>query len=232
MAKSKPFQLLEVFVTATHGLANDKERALKILERLKPLYSAYPCPLHYETPVQLLLAVIMAAQCTDERVNQVTAELYSRFPDASAIAEANPAEIETILRPLSFFRNKTKNIQSTSRMLVEQFNGEVPQKIEQLVQLPGVARKTATMVLHYAYGIDVGITVDTHVKRLSPVLGFTKQTDPDKIEKDLMQLLPQSEWGNCFVFLTYHGRAICQAKKTACNACVVADFCPSAGKVA
>lgn len=214
----------------TTAAANDQERALGILERLAPLYSDSPCPLNYETPVQLLLAVIMAAQCTDERVNQVTAELYSRFPNAVAIAEADPADLEAILRPLSFFRNKTKNIQAASRMLVEQFGGEVPQKIEELVKLPGVARKTATMVLHYAYGIDAGVTVDTHVKRLGPLLGLTKQTDPDKIEKDLMQLLPHSEWGNCFVFLTYHGRAICKAKKPGCNACVVVDLCPSAGK--
>lgn len=209
---------------------NDQQRALEILQRLKPLYSNSPCPLNYETPVQLLLAVIMAAQCTDERVNQVTAELYSKFPDAAAIASADPAELETILRPLSFFRNKTKNIQATSKMLLEQFDGLVPQDINQLVKLPGVARKTATMVLHYAYGIDAGITVDTHVKRLSSRMGFTQQTDLDKIEKDLMPLLPQSEWGNCFVFLTYHGRNVCNAKKPGCSTCIVADLCPTVVK--
>lgn len=217
-------------MTASPTFANDQQRALEVLQRLQPLYAGSPCPLNYETPFQLLLAIIMAAQCTDERVNQVTAELFSQYPTARAIAEADPAELEAILKPLSFFRNKAKNIQATSRMLLE-WGGEVPQDINQLVKLPGVARKTATMVLHYAYGIDAGVTVDTHVKRLSPWLGFTQQTDIDKIEKDLMNLLPQSEWGNCFVFLTYHGRTVCKAKKPGCTSCIIADLCPSAGKV-
>ena len=204
-----------------------QQRALEILQRLQPLYSHEPCPLNYETPVQLLLAVILAAQCTDERVNLVTAELFQQFPDASAIANANSAQIEAILRPLSFFRNKTKNLIATCRLLVEQYNEQVPQDIEQLVKFPGVARKTATMVLYYAYGIEAGITVDTHVKRLSQRLGWTQQTDLERIEQELMQLLPQKEWGNCFVSLTYHGRSVCQAKKPACSRCTVADLCPS-----
>ncbi|HBB31166.1 MAG TPA: endonuclease III [Cyanobacteria bacterium UBA8803] len=215
-------------MSLTQDIAPKQQQALDILERLKPLYANKPCPLTYETPVQLLLAVIMAAQCTDERVNSVTAELYRCYPDADAIAKANPDRIESILRPLSFFRNKTKNIQATCRILVLKFGGQVPPNIDELVKLPGVARKTATMVLHYAYGIDVGVTVDTHVKRLSQRLGFTQQTDLDRIEKDLMQLLPQSEWGNCFVSLTYHGREVCNAKTPACSRCVLAESCPSA----
>jgi endonuclease-3 len=206
----------------------DRQRALEVLQRLNLLYAGSPCPLEFQTPVQLLLAVIMAAQCTDERVNQVTAALYSKYPDAAAIAHADLAELETILQSLSFFRNKAKNIQATSQVLVEKYGGEVPQDIAQLVKLPGVASKTATMVLHFAYGIDAGITVDTHVKRLSERLGFSQQKDLDKIEKDLIQLLPESEWGNCFVSLTYHGRSVCNAKKPACNICTVADLCPSA----
>jgi endonuclease III len=206
----------------------DRQRALEVLQRLNLLYAGSPCPLEFQTPVQLLLAVIMAAQCTDERVNQVTAVLYSKYPDAAAIAHADLAELETILQSLSFFRNKAKNIQATSQVLVEKYGGEVPQDIAQLVKLPGVARKTATMVLHFAYGIDAGITVDTHVKRLSERLGFSQQKDLDKIEKDLIQLLPESEWGNCFVSLTYHGRSACNAKKPACHICTVADLCPSA----
>lgn len=205
----------------------DEERALEILNRLKPLYSNSPCPLNYETPVQLLLAVIMAAQCTDDRVNQVSKELFSRFPDAAAIAQAAPAELENILKPLSLFRNKAKNIQASCKILIDRFEGQVSKDIDDLVMLPGVGRKTATMVLHYAYGIDVGVTVDTHVKRLSDRLGLSKQSDLDKIEKDLMQLLPQSEWGNCFVLLTHHGRSICQAKKPACARCAIADLCPT-----
>ncbi len=212
-------------------LAPQSQRALDILERLKPLYSHKPCPLNFQTPVQLLLAVIMAAQCSDDRVNSVTSELFRLFPDAKAIAQANSTEIETILRPLSFYRNKTKNIIATCRLLVEQYAGQVPEDIEQLVKLPGVARKTATMVLHYAYGIEAGVTVDTHVKRLSERLGFSQQTDLERIEKDLMKLLPQKEWGNCFVSLTYHGRSVCQAKKPGCDRCVVADLCPSANHI-
>jgi endonuclease-3 len=219
-------------VTISPDLAAEQQRVLEIMERLKPLYKDSPCPLKYETPVQLLLAVIMAAQCTDDRVNQVTAELFRHFPDAAAIAQADPAEIETILRPLSLFRNKTKHVQATCRILVEKFGAQVPQDINELLKLPGVARKTATMTLHYAYGIDVGVTVDTHVKRLSDRLGFTQQTDLDKIEKDLMKLLPQSEWGNCFVYLTYHGREVCRAKNPTCHACGVADLCSSADKLA
>lgn len=205
----------------------DEQRALEILNRLKPLYSNSPCPLNYETPLQLLLAVIMAAQCTDDRVNQVTKELFSRFPDATAIAQADLTELENILKPLSLFRNKAKNIQATCKILFERFDSQVSKDINDLVLLPGVGRKTATMVLHYAYGIDTGITVDTHVKRLSDRLGLSKQSDIDKIEQDLMQQLPPSEWGNCFVFLTQHGRSVCNAKKPACNRCTIVDLCPS-----
>lgn len=210
--------------------ATTAERALEILERLKPLYADSPCPLNYENPLQLLLGVIMAAQCTDERVNQVTPELFRRFPDAGAIASANLSEIENIIKPVTFYRNKAKNIQSTCRILVERHGGEVPPSIEELVKLPGVARKTATMVLHYAFGIDAGVTVDTHVKRLSDRLGLSKQADLDKIEKDLMELLPAAEWGNCFVLLTYHGRSACKAKSPACYQCNISDLCPSAVK--
>jgi endonuclease-3 len=209
-------------------IASTEQRALEILERLKPLYSDSPCPLNYSNPLQLLIAVIMAAQCTDALVNKVTPELFHRLPDAAAIAAADIAEIEAIVKQVTFYRNKAKNIKATCRLLVERFAGQVPQSIEELVKLPGVARKTATMVLHYAFGMDAGVTVDTHVKRLSERLGFTKQTDLERIEKDLMQILPQSEWGNCFVCLTYHGRTVCKAKKPACDQCAVANLCPSA----
>jgi endonuclease-3 len=169
----------------------------------------------------------MAAQCTDALVNKVTPELFHRLPDAAAIAAANIAEIEAIVKPVTFYRNKAKNIKATCRLQVERFAGQVPQSIEELVTLPGAARKTATMVLHYAFGIDAGVTVDTHVKRLSERLGFSKQTDLERIEKDLMHILPQSEWGNCFVCLTYHGRTVCEAQKPACDQCPVASLCPS-----
>lgn len=210
--------------------ATPAQRALEILERLKPLYADSPCPLNYDNPLQLLLGVIMAAQCTDERVNQVTPELFRQFPDANAIATAKLSEIENIIKPVTFYRNKAKNIQSTCRILVERYGGEVPPSLEELIKLPGVARKTATMVLHYAFNIDAGVTVDTHVKRLSDRLGFSKQADLNKIEKDLMELLPAAEWGNCFVLLTYHGRALCKAKTPACHQCNLSDLCPSAAR--
>ncbi|MBW4493036.1 MAG: endonuclease III [Oscillatoria princeps RMCB-10] len=208
-------------------IASTEQRALEILERLKPLYSDSPCPLNYSNPLQLLIAVIMAAQCTDALVNKVTPELFRRLPDAAAIAAADIAEIEAIVKPVTFYRNKAKNIKATCRLLVERFAGLVPQSIEELVTLPGVARKTATMVLHYAFGIDAGVTVDTHVKRLSERLGFSKQPDLERVEKELMQILPQSEWGNWFVCLTYHGRTVCEAKQLACDRCAVANLCPS-----
>jgi len=208
-------------------MASAEQRALEILECLKPLYSGAPCPLNYENPLQLLIGVIMAAQCTDALVNKVTPELFGRLPDAAAIAAADIAEIEAIVKPVTFYRKKAKNIKATCRLLVERFAGQVPQSIEELVTLQGVARKTATMVLHYAFGMDAGVTVDTHVKRLSERLGFSKQPDLERVERDLMQILPQSEWGNWFVCLTYHGRTVCEAKKPACDRCAVANLCPS-----
>lgn len=205
-----------------------KQRALEILVRLKRLYPVAPCTLNYETPVQLLVATILSAQCTDERVNQVTPALFHRFPDAGALATANLEELETLVRSTGFYRNKAKNIQAACRMLVSQFGGMVPKRMEQLLQLPGVARKTANVVLAHAYGINVGVTVDTHVKRLSYRLGLTEHKDPIRIERDLMQLLPPDEWENWSIRLIYHGRAICKAQNPACHACVLADLCPSA----
>lgn len=205
-----------------------KQRALEILVRLKRLYPVAPCTLNYETPVQLLVATILSAQCTDERVNQVTPALFHRFPDAGALATANLEELETLVRSTGFYRNKAKNIQAACRMLVSQFGGMVPKRMEQLLQLPGVARKTANVVLAHAYGINVGVTVDTHVKRLSYRLGMTEHKDPIRIERDLMQLLPPDEWENWSIRLIYHGRAICKAQNPACQACVLAELCPSA----
>ena len=205
-----------------------KQRALEILIRLKRLYPEAPCTLNYKTPVQLLVATILSAQCTDERVNQVTPMLFGRFPDASALANADLEELENLVRSTGFYRNKAKNIQAACRLIQTQFGGQVPQRMEQLLQLPGVARKTANVVLAHAYGINVGVTVDTHVKRLSYRLGLTEHTDPIRIERDLMQLLPQPDWENWSIRLIYHGRAICKAQKPACYACMLADLCPSA----
>ncbi|HEY9669198.1 MAG TPA: endonuclease III [Coleofasciculaceae cyanobacterium] len=215
-------------MSITRKWSAKQQRAIEILIRLKRLYSEAPCTLNYETPVQLLVATILSAQCTDERVNQVTPALFSRFPDAAAFAAANVEEIETLIRSTNFYRNKAKNIQGACRMIMVEFGGEVPKRMEELLKLPGVARKTANVVLANAYDIHAGVTVDTHVKRLSNRLGLTEHTDPIRIERDLMRLLPSEEWENWSIRLIYHGRAICQARKPMCDDCILADLCPSA----
>lgn len=204
-----------------------RQRSLEILIRLKRLYPDAPCTLNYETPVQLLVATILSAQCTDERVNKVTPALFQRFPDAAAMAIADIAELESLVRSTGFYRNKAKNIKAACHLIVEKFNGEVPKRMELLLELPGVARKTANVVLAHAYGINMGVTVDTHVKRLSNRLGLTEHADPIRIERDLMTLLPQPDWENWSIRLVYHGRAVCNARNPACSACVLADLCPS-----
>lgn len=205
-----------------------KQRALSILIRLKRLYPDAPCTLNYATPVQLLVATMLSAQCTDERVNQVTPALFGRFPDAVDLANADLETLETLIRSTGFYRNKAKNIQAACRMLVSEFNSQVPATMAQLLKLPGVARKTANVVLAHAYEIHVGVTVDTHVKRLSYRLGLTEHTDPLRIERDLMRLLPQPDWENWSIRLIYHGRAVCKARNPACSACVLASLCPAA----
>ncbi len=215
-------------MSITRKWSATQQRAIEILTRLKRLYPEAPCTLNYETPVQLLVATILSAQCTDERVNQVTPALFGRFPTAATLAAADLAEIETLVRSTGFYRNKAKNIQGACRMIMAEFGGEVPKLMEELLRLPGVARKTANVVLAHAYDIHAGVTVDTHVKRLSNRLGLTEHTDPIRIERDLIRLLPQDEWENWSIRLIYHGRAICQARKPLCEACVLADLCPSA----
>ena len=209
--------------------ASKQQRSLEILIRLKQLYPDAGCTLNYETPVQLLVATILSAQCTDERVNRVTPELFRRFPDAGAIANIDLEVLENLVRSTGFYRNKAKNIQAACRMIVNEFGGEVPQQMEKLLKLPGVARKTANVVLANAYGINQGVTVDTHVKRLTKRLGLTEYTDPIRIERDLIRLLPQEDWENWSIRLIYHGRAICQARKPNCEACLLADLCPTSG---
>lgn len=206
-----------------------KQRTLEILIRLKNLYPEAKCSLNYETPHQLLVATILSAQCTDERVNQVTPALFARYPDAASLAAADITDIETLIRSTGFYRNKAKNIQGASRMIVEKYNGEVPKRMELLLELPGVARKTANVVLAHAYGINAGVTVDTHVTRLSRRLGLTQHRDAIRIERDLMPLLPQADWENFSITIIYHGRAICSARKPLCESCDLADLCPSAG---
>jgi endonuclease-3 len=209
-------------------MASKKQRATEILLILKKLYPGATCSLDYQTPVQLLVATILSAQCTDERVNKVTPALFQRYPDANALAYGDRQEIEELIHSTGFFRNKAKNIQGACRKIVEEFDGEVPQRMEELLTLPGVARKTANVVLAHAFGILAGVTVDTHVKRLSQRLGLTKATDPIRIERDLMKLIPQPDWENFSIHIIYHGRAVCGARKPLCGGCQLAHLCPSA----
>ena len=203
----------------------EKQRALEILSRIQHLYPDATCSLDYATPVQLLVATILSAQCTDERVNKVTPGLFGKFPDAESLANADLTELEELVRSTGFYRNKAKNIQGACRMIVQDFNSVVPNKMEDLLKLPGVARKTANVVLAHAYGINAGVTVDTHVKRLSQRLGLTKNTEPVGIEKDLMKLLPQPDWENWSIRLIYHGRAVCKARSPSCDICKLIDLC-------
>ncbi len=208
--------------------SSQKIRALEILIRLKRLYPDATCSLTHNSPVQLLVATILSAQCTDERVNKVTPDLFARFPDAESLANADLEELEQLVRSTGFYRNKAKNIRAACRKIVDEFDGQVPGRMEDLLQLSGVARKTANVVLAHAFGINAGVTVDTHVKRLSQRLGFTKHQDAVRIERDLMKLLPQADWENWSIRLIYHGRAICKARSPACEVCQLADVCPSA----
>ncbi len=214
-------------MSSTRKRSSKRIRALEILTRLKRLYPDATCSLTYDSPVQLLVATILSAQCTDDRVNKVTPALFQRFPDAVAFAGADLSELETLIRSTGFYRNKAKNIQGACQTIAQKYGGEVPKRMEQLLELPGVARKTANVVLAHAYGINAGVTVDTHVKRLSHRLGLTEQTDPVKVERDLMPLLPIEDWENWSIRLIYHGRAVCGARKPACDRCLLADICPS-----
>jgi endonuclease III len=212
---------------AAPKLPPKQQRALEILLRLKRLYPEAPCTLDYQTPVQLMVATILAAQCTDERVNLVTPALFARFPDAIAFASADLLELETLVRSTGFYRNKAKNIQAACHLIVTEFGGQVPQRMEDLLRLPGVARKTANVVLAHAFGINAGVTVDTHVRRLTNRLGLTESDNPIKIEQDLIKLLPQPDWENWSIRIIYHGRAVCNARSPACDRCQLADLCPA-----
>jgi len=204
-----------------------RSRAPLLLERLGELYPNATCSLHWRTPYELLVATMLSAQCTDVRVNKVTPALFERFPDAAAAAAVEPEEVEPYIRSTGFFHNKAKAIVGASRLLMERHGGEVPASMEELVELPGVARKTANVVLAVAFGINAGLTVDTHVRRLSQRLGLTLQSDPRRIEVDLMKLLPQSDWENLSIRLIVHGRTVCTARHPACDGCGIGDLCPS-----
>jgi endonuclease-3 len=202
-----------------------------ILKGLKKLYPRPQCALTHANPFQLLIATILSAQCTDERVNRVTPPLFTEFPTPEKLAKASLPRVETLIRSTGFFHQKAKSLVLTSRLLEEKHGGEVPRTMEDLLALRGVARKTANVVLGTAYGISVGIVVDTHVKRLSKRLGLTRETDPVKVERDLMKKVPQTDWIWLSHALITHGRRLCMAVKPQCPPCPLNKLCPSAGKV-
>lgn len=212
------------------GRGPNAARIKAILAKLDEAYPAATCALKHENPFQLLVSTILSAQCTDERVNQVTATLFPKYPDPEAFAYANAAELQTEIRPTGFFRNKTKSIMGASKKIIEDFDGKVPQTMEEILSLPGVARKTANVVLGTAFGIASGVVVDTHVQRLSQRLDLTKNTDPKKIEQDLIKEIPNEKWILFSHQLIWHGRKICQARKPRCLECNLENLCYSRDK--
>ncbi len=205
--------------------AEKKKRAKRIMTILQKLYPKAQTALHFNSPLEILIATILSAQCTDKRVNQVTPSLFQRFPNVQAYATAELEEIEELIKTTGFFRNKAKNIRSCCLQLIENHGGEVPQSLAELIALPGVGRKTANVVLGEAFDIP-GITVDTHVGRLSRRLGFSIHLDPVKVEKDLMAIIPESNWVSFNHWLIFHGRAICHSRKPDCDNCAITKHCP------
>jgi endonuclease-3 len=204
-----------------------KERSQQIVRALKKTYPDATCALNHTNPLELLLATILSAQCTDERVNIVTSTLFRKYRTAADYANADPAELERDISSVNFYRNKAKAIQTTARLLLERHNGQVPQTLEELIQLSGVGRKTANVVLGTAFGIPTGVVVDTHVMRLAQLLGLTNNKEPEKIERDLMELLPKKDWIDFSHRLIWHGRRVCRARKPACDDCSLELYCPS-----
>lgn len=204
-----------------------KKRASQILARLSETIPDTSCELRHSNAWELLMATILSAQCTDERVNQVTPVLFNRWPEAESLAGAVREEVEEVIRPTGFYRNKARSIQECSAALMERFGGAVPRTLEELVTLPGVGRKTANLILGECFGVP-GVIVDTHVKRVSARLGLTTSEDPVEIEQDLMKLLPKKEWSDGSSRLLLHGRYVCLAKKPKCDECILSALCPSA----
>jgi endonuclease III len=212
------------------GAACDPKRVAAILAKLDEAYPAATCELKHENAFQLLISTILSAQCTDVRVNEVTQTLYKKYTSPEGFAHANPNELQQEIRPTGFFRNKTKSIMGASKAIVEKFGGQVPRTMEEILTLPGVARKTANVVLGTAYGITSGVVVDTHVMRLSRRLDLTKHEDPKKIEQDLMREIPQGKWIIFSHQLIWHGRRVCVARKPKCVECNLESICYSKDK--
>jgi len=214
---------------------NKKSRVVRgeqIYTRLEAAYPEAKCALNFETPLQLLIATILSAQSTDKTVNTVTPALFKRYKTAKDFARAKPEELEKLVHSTGFFRNKAKSVQGACRMIVEKHGGEVPKTMEELLELPGVARKTANVVLGVAFEIAAGVVVDTHVQRISGRLDLTREERPEKIEEDLMKLFPENRWIHLSHLLIHHGRAVCDARKPKCAQCPIEDLCMSVDKIA
>ena len=211
----------------TQASAAERQRAEQIVAGLRQLYPDAKCSLDFTTPLELLVATMLSAQCTDERVNQVTKSLFTKYRSAQDYASADPETLEQDVKQTGFYRNKAKHIREAAQLLVERYGGEVPQAMDELIALPGVARKTANVVMGNAYGVVEGVVVDTHVGRLARRLGLTESEDPVRVEQDLMALAPQRDWLDLSHMLILHGRAICQARKPLCAECSLAPLCPT-----
>ena len=222
--KAKPRKPLAKKPAGT-GAGTDPQRVAAILARLDEAYPNATCELNHQNAFQLLIATILSAQCTDVRVNQVTETLFKKYPAPEAFAYATPSDLEKEIRPTGFFRNKTKSVMGASKAVVERFGGQVPRTMDEMLSLPGVARKTANVVLGTAYGLSSGIVVDTHVQRLSNRLDLTRNEDPKKIEQDLMAIIPQNKWIQFSHQLIWHGRRVCFARKPDCASCNMQSTC-------
>jgi endonuclease-3 len=229
-ARSSAKKRAKAAKVARAGRGADPKRVVAILAKLDEAYPTATCELKHENAFQLLISTILSAQCTDVRVNQVTQTLYKKYPNAEAFAHANPSELEQEIRPTGFFRNKTKSIMGASKSIIENFGGQVPRTMEEILTLPGVARKTGNVVLGTAYGIASGVVVDTHVIRLSRRLDLTKHEDPKKIEEDLMRVIPKEKWITFSHQLIWHGRRVCVARKPRCIDCNLESICYSKDK--
>jgi endonuclease III len=212
--------------------ADREARAAEIYRILKETYPDAHCALNHRDAYELTVATILSAQCTDERVNMVTPALFDRYPDAAALAQANQEEVEELVRSTGFYRNKAKSLLGMARQVVEQHGGDIPAEMEALVKLPGVGRKTANVILGNVFGIDEGIVVDTHVGRLARRMGFTRQEDPVRVEKDLIRLFPNAWWTLLSHLFIFHGRQQCPARRPRCQGCPVAHLCPGRQEVA
>jgi endonuclease III len=225
--KRKPVAKKKTVAKRARRFAPASERAPEIYRRLSQEYPDAKCALDHRNPYELIVATILSAQCTDKRVNMVTPALFAKYPDPQSMSVANPEELQEMIKSTGFFRNKTKSLLGMSSAVIERHGGNIPRTMEELVKLPGVGRKTANVVLGNAFGVDEGVVVDTHVSRLSQRLALSRETDPVKIEQDLMALFPREQWTMLSHLLISHGREICDARRPLCEKCVVNDLCPS-----